>query len=58
MESEAATQDPVYLEDVAHATLGSMIEDFIQGKTDSKYTPLNKFLNSLIEESIPQERPR
>jgi hypothetical protein len=35
-----------------------MIEDFIQGKTDSKYTRLNKFLNSLIEESAPQERPR
>lgn len=55
MANEAATQDPVYLEDVAHATLASMIEDFEKGKTDSKYTPLNKFLNSLIEESMPRE---
>ena len=55
MENEAGTQDPVYLEDVAHATFGSMIEDFIEGKTDSRYTTLNKFLNSLIDESVPKE---
>ena len=55
METEATTQDPVYLEDVAHATFASMIEDFMQGNTDSKYTSLNKFLNSLIEESVPKE---
>jgi len=55
MENEAATQDPVYLEDIAHATFASMIEDFEEGKMDSTYTPLNNFLNSLIEESVPKE---
>jgi hypothetical protein len=57
MANEAATQDPVYFEDIAHATLASMIEDFRKGKTDSKYTPLHHFLDRLIEESMPTETP-
>lgn len=57
MQNEAVSQDPVYLEDIARATLGSMVEDFKNRKTASTYTPVNKFLNDLIEESVPREKP-
>lgn len=40
------TQDPVYLEDIARATLGSMMADLMEGKTASKCAPLNTFLKS------------
>jgi len=55
MQNEAFSQDPVYLEDVARATLGGMIADFLNRKTASKYTPVNKFLDDLIKEAMPQE---
>lgn len=58
MESEAISQDPVYLEDIARATLGSIIADFLNRKRSSKYTPLNKFLDDLIREAIPDEQPK
>lgn len=58
MESEAISQDPVYLDDIARATLGSMVADFLNRKRSSKYTPLNKFLDSLIKEAIPDEKPK
>jgi hypothetical protein len=57
MQNEAVSQDPVYLEDVARATLASMITDFLNEKTASKYTPLNKFIDNLIQEAMPQEKP-
>jgi hypothetical protein len=57
MQNEAVSQDPVYFEDVSRATLGSMVADFKNGKTASTYTPVNKFLNDLIEESVPREKP-
>lgn len=57
MQNEAVSQDPVYFEDVARATLGSMVADFKNRKTASIYTPMNKFLNDLIEESVPPEKP-
>ncbi len=57
MQMEGISQDPVYLEDIARATLGSMIADLINGKTASTYTPVNKFLNNLIEEAVPSEKP-
>ena len=57
MQNEGLSQDPVYLEDVSRATLGSMMEDFKNGKTASTYTPVNRFLNDLIEESVPRENP-
>ena len=56
MASEGLSQDPVYLEDIARATLGSMIADFLNRKTASQYTPLNKFLNTMISELIPKEK--
>ncbi len=57
MQNEAVSQDPVYLEDVSRATLASMITDFLNETTVSKYTPVNKFLNNLIQEAMPQEKP-
>lgn len=56
MQNEAVSQDPVYMEDVARATLGSIVTDFKNRKTASTYTPVNKFLNDLIEESVPPEK--
>lgn len=58
MESEAISQDPVYLEDIARATLGSIVSDFLNRKRASKYTPLNKFLDDLIKEAIPIEKEK
>ena len=58
MESEAISQDPVYLEDIARATLGSIVADFLNRKRASKYTPLNKFLDTLIKEAIPDEKSK
>ena len=52
------SQDPVYLEDISRAAWGSILSDFLQGRKASKYTPLNQFLNDLIQESIPQEDER
>jgi hypothetical protein len=45
MQSEAMSQDPVYFKDVLRVTLGSMIEDFVSGQTESMYTPVNMLLN-------------
>lgn len=56
MANEAVSQDPVYLEDISRATLGSMISDLLQRKTASQYTPLNTFLNDLIQEAMPREK--
>lgn len=55
--NEAAGQDPVFLEDAARVTLGSMITDFQRGKTASTYTPLNEFLDSLIQKPEPEKKP-
>jgi len=57
MQNEAVSQDPVYMEDVARATLGAIVADFVNRKTGSTYTPVNKFLNTLIEEAMPHEKP-
>jgi hypothetical protein len=56
MANEAVSQDPVYLEDISRATLGSIISDLLEGKTASQYTPLNTFLNNLIQEAMPKEK--
>jgi hypothetical protein len=56
MQNEAVSQDPVYFEDVARATLGSIVTDFKNRTTASTYTAVNRFLNDLIEESVPQEQ--
>ena len=58
MQNEALSQDPVYLEDISRATLGSIIADFLHRKRGSIYTPVNKFLNNLIQESMPEVREK
>jgi hypothetical protein len=55
MSNEAVSQDPVYFHDIAIATLGSMIVDFTDRRTASEYTPLNKFLDTLLRETKPKE---
>jgi hypothetical protein len=56
MANEAVSQDPVYLEDIARATLGGMLSDLLNRRTASQYTPLNKVLDNLIREAIPKEK--
>jgi hypothetical protein len=58
LSNEAVSQDPVFLEDAARVALGSMITDLQSGATSSTYTPLNKFLDSLIRKPEPQEKPK
>jgi hypothetical protein len=54
--SEAVSQDPVFLDDAARVTLGGLMADFLDRRTSSKYTPLNKVLNTLMETAIPAEQ--
>jgi hypothetical protein len=57
MESETVTQDPVFLEDAIRLTFGSIMSDFLNRRTASKYTPLNEVLNTLVQAAIPEEQP-
>jgi hypothetical protein len=50
LQSEAATQDPVFIENAARITWGSMLSDLLNGKTSSRYTRLNQFLDNLLPE--------
>jgi hypothetical protein len=52
LESEAVGQDPFYFEDTARVTMGSIIADFVNGKTTSSYSPLDEIVDQLIQ--IPQ----
>jgi hypothetical protein len=54
MQSEALAKDPVYLEDAARVTLGSIVADFLNRKTASTYTPLNKIVDELIQIPLPE----
>ena len=56
LESEAVGQDPVYFEDTARVTMGSVIADFINGKTASSYGPLDKIIDQLIQIPQPEKR--
>ena len=56
MESETVTQDPVFLEDAIRLTFGSLMSDFLNRRTASKYTPLNEVLNTLVQTAIPEEQ--
>jgi hypothetical protein len=46
--SEVLLQDPVFLEDAARVALGSVLADFLRGRTGTTYTPLNRAVDSLI----------
>lgn len=56
LESEAVGQDPVYFEDTARVTMGSIIADFITGKTASSYGPLDRIIDQLIQIPQPEKR--
>ena len=50
LQSEAVTQDPIFMEDAARITWGSMLSDLLNGKTSSGYTRLNEVLDNLLSE--------
>ena len=56
LQSEAIAQDPVYIEDAALVTMGSIIADFMNGKTASSYGPLNQFIDQLIQVPQPETK--
>jgi hypothetical protein len=56
MQSEALAKDPVYLEDAVRVTLGSIVSDFLNRKTASTYTPLNKIVDELIQIPLPEAK--
>jgi hypothetical protein len=56
MQSEAFAKDPVYLEDTVWVTLGSIAADFLNRKTASTYTPLNKIVDQLIQIPLPEAK--
>lgn len=58
LSGEAVLQDPVYLEDAARVALGSVVVDFLRGRTASTYTPLNKAIDSLIRPPAPEEKEK
>src|SRR4029450_7043675 len=55
LSGEGVFQDPVYLEDAARVALGSVVADFLRGRTSSTYTPLNKAIDSLIRPPKPED---
>jgi hypothetical protein len=58
LSNEAVSQDPVFLEDAARVTLGSMITDLKRRATSSTYTPLDNFIDSLIRKPEPEKKPK
>jgi hypothetical protein len=56
LSSEVVFQDPVYLEDAARVALGSVVADFMRGRTSSTYTPVNTAIDSLIRPPKPEEK--
>jgi hypothetical protein len=56
LESEAVGQDPVYFEDTARVTIGSIIADFMSGETDSSYGPLDGIIDQLIPDATAGEK--
>ena len=56
VEDEGVGQEPVYFEDAVRITLGSMMADFLAGKTSSTYSPLNKYIDQLVH--IPQQEDK
>lgn len=55
MQNEAVSEDPVYFEDEAVVAFGSMVSDLFNRKTSSRYTPVDKLLDDLIGEDLPEE---
>lgn len=57
LENETMDQDPIFLGDAARVTVASIMADFLNRKTASRYTPLNQFLDNLMREGIPKVEP-
>jgi len=55
VQEEALSEDPVYLREAGRITWASIISDLMHGKTSSAYSPVNKLLDSLIQEDVEQE---
>jgi hypothetical protein len=55
LSGEVLFQDPVSLEDAARVALGSVVADFMRGRTSSTYTPLNKAIDSLVRPPRPED---
>ena len=55
LESEAVGQDPVYFEDTARVAMGSILADFMNGKTASSYGPLDTIVDQLIQAPPPEK---
>lgn len=56
---EVVLQDPVYLEDAAKVALGSVVADFLRGRTASTYSPLYKAVDALIRPPpAPEEKKK
>jgi hypothetical protein len=56
LQSEATGQVPVFMEDAARITWGSMLSDLVNGKTSSRYSRLNQFLDNLLSEKTGKRR--
>ena len=55
-QSDVLSLDPVFIEDVARVTFGSMLSDLLNRKTSSKYGPLDEVLNLLIHEKASPDQ--
>lgn len=55
MQGEAISQDPVYFRDIVRVILGSIIMDFVNDRTGTKYTPIYKLIDDLLEISPPEK---
>jgi len=53
VEDDGIGQEPVFFEDAVRITFGSMMADFLSGKTASEYDPLSKYIDQLLQ--IPQQ---
>ena len=48
--NETMSLEPMFIKDAARAAFGSMLTDLLTGKTSSKYSRMNQFLDKLVQE--------
>jgi hypothetical protein len=53
---DAASRRAKDEDDAVRIALGSVVADFLQGRTSSTYTPYNKALDSLIRRPAAEEK--
>ena len=54
MQKDTFSQTPVFLEDTAKIALAGMLTDLLDRKTSSKYTPVNRIIHKLMDDSNNQ----